>query len=320
METSQEERQEAVVPTTATQQPSGNGESDTGKEGAREGEKGSEEREITFWKEVVDPNTNHAYYWNPLTNEVAWTLPENGVISEDGQQMSTETSSTSKETTYADYYAYYAQTYYGVDPSSSTAANPEASSTAADGTSQPTHKVKQQVTKGKKGTKVGKAEKKNAAKPVEPVLDPSQEGFVGPTLPPGSEQSEKTANGTNASLKSDSQHPPTSKSAVGGQRSPRGGHKRKVQDVGESPLVSTVQRMKKPRLQAGSPEGEKVGQSMFCVCFGVVITYCESTKAHSFRICNPEKTLNVQPFLSLRLLNVMFQKPSYLLKIGSPFL
>ena len=155
METSQEERREAVVPTTATQQPSDNGESGTGKEGGREGEKGLEEREITFWQEVVDPNTNHAYYWNPLTNEVAWTLPENGVISEDGQQMSTETSSTSKETTYADYYAYYAQTYYGVSPSSSTAA--------------------------------------------------------------------------------------------------RGGHKRKVQDVGESPLVSSVQCMKKPRLQAGSP-------------------------------------------------------------------
>ena len=253
------------MPMEATKQPSGNGESGTVEEsGPEKGEK-SEEREITFWQEVVDPNTNHAYYWNPLTNEVAWTLPENGVISEDAQKTSTETNSTGKETTYADYYAYYAQTYYGVDPSSGTAANPEASSTAANGASQSSPKTKQQVAKSKKGTKVAKPEKKGAAKPVEPVLDPSQEGFVGPTLPPNSEQSEKTVNDTSVSFKS--QHPPTPKGAVGGQRSTRGGQKRKVQDVGESPLVSSVQRMKKPRLQAGSPEGEKMEQGMLCVVF-----------------------------------------------------
>ena len=266
METSQEEGQEAVISVEATKQSSDNGKSGTAEEG---GPEKSEEREITFWQEVVDPNTNHAYYWNPLTNEVAWTLPENGVISEDARQMSTETSSTGKETTYADYYAYYAQTYYGVDPSSGTAANPEASSTAANGASQPPHKTKQQVAKSKKGTKVAKAEKKGAAKPVEPVLDPSQEGFVWPTLPPNSEQSERTGNDAGVSLKSDSQHPPTPKGAVGGQRSTRGGHKRKVQDVGESPLVSSVQRMKKPRLQAGSPEGEKMGQGVLCVLFAL---------------------------------------------------
>lgn len=37
--------------------------------------------DITFWQEVVDPKTNHAYFWNPKTNEVSWTLPEGGVIS-----------------------------------------------------------------------------------------------------------------------------------------------------------------------------------------------------------------------------------------------
>ena len=37
--------------------------------------------EVTFWQEVMDPNTNHVYYWNPDTNEVSWTLPANGVIS-----------------------------------------------------------------------------------------------------------------------------------------------------------------------------------------------------------------------------------------------
>lgn len=36
--------------------------------------------EVTFWQEVMDPNTNHVYYWNPETNEVTWTLPANGVI------------------------------------------------------------------------------------------------------------------------------------------------------------------------------------------------------------------------------------------------
>ena len=36
--------------------------------------------EVTFWQEVMDANTNHVYYWNPDTNEVTWTLPANGVI------------------------------------------------------------------------------------------------------------------------------------------------------------------------------------------------------------------------------------------------
>ena len=33
----------------------------------------------TFWHQVVDANSNHPYYWNPLTNEVSWTLPDGGV-------------------------------------------------------------------------------------------------------------------------------------------------------------------------------------------------------------------------------------------------
>ncbi len=74
---------------------------------------------------MVDPNTNHAYYWNPATNEVSWTLPENGVINDEklpSASKPSETSSASNggseaspDTTYADYYAYYAQTYFGVD-------------------------------------------------------------------------------------------------------------------------------------------------------------------------------------------------------------
>ena len=34
----------------------------------------------TFWQEVIDSKTNHPYYWNPLTNEVVWSLPPGGVI------------------------------------------------------------------------------------------------------------------------------------------------------------------------------------------------------------------------------------------------
>lgn len=28
------------------------------------------------WQQVCDPNTNYMYYWNTLTNEVSWELPE----------------------------------------------------------------------------------------------------------------------------------------------------------------------------------------------------------------------------------------------------
>ena len=40
----------------------------------------SQQPVVTFWQEVMDANTNHVYYWNPETNEVTWTLPANGVI------------------------------------------------------------------------------------------------------------------------------------------------------------------------------------------------------------------------------------------------
>lgn len=37
--------------------------------------------DLSYWQALVDPNTNHAYYWNSLTNEVSWTIPGGGVIS-----------------------------------------------------------------------------------------------------------------------------------------------------------------------------------------------------------------------------------------------
>ena len=56
--------------------------------------------EVSFWQEVTDPNTNHVYYWNPETNEVSWTLPANGVISNEvagGTEMETENSAGGME-------------------------------------------------------------------------------------------------------------------------------------------------------------------------------------------------------------------------------
>nr|CAB3246634.1 formin-binding protein 4-like [Phallusia mammillata] len=39
------------------------------------------------WKQCVDENTNHPYYWNTDTNEVSWTLPED-VMKQYDNQMS----------------------------------------------------------------------------------------------------------------------------------------------------------------------------------------------------------------------------------------
>lgn len=65
---------------------------------------------VTFWKQVVDPNTNHAYYWNPQTNAVCWTLPDNAVITADDDNTH---SQPARDSQYADYYSYYSQAYYG---------------------------------------------------------------------------------------------------------------------------------------------------------------------------------------------------------------
>ena len=119
----------------------GNSDSVDGEGGDRATEReneGSKEAEITFWQEVVDPNTNHSYYWNPQTNEVTWTLPENGVISDGTQTHPVDPSLTDETTAYADYYAYYAQTYYGVDPTqkeskTTSSCNPGTSDSVANG-------------------------------------------------------------------------------------------------------------------------------------------------------------------------------------------
>jgi len=261
--TSQEEGEEAKE--LSNQNPGGV--DGGGEDGATEEKnEGSKEAEITFWQEVVDPNTNHSYYWNPKTNEVTWTLPENGVISDGTQEQPVDPSSTDETTAYADYYAYYAQTYYGVDPTqkesspskTASTSNPGTSDSVANGGPRPQTKKKQQVAKSKKSTKSAKAE----TKPVDPVLDPSQEGFVGPTRPPNLGTSNPTSDSEQPAMEKATKDQQSAKGVVGGQRSTTAGRKRKVQDVGESPLVSSVQRAKKPRLQDGSPEDEKKRQGM----------------------------------------------------------
>jgi hypothetical protein len=55
----------------------------------------------SFWHQVMDSNSNHPYYWNPVTNEVSWTLPDGGVISYGGTPGGDEKGEP------LDYFAYY---------------------------------------------------------------------------------------------------------------------------------------------------------------------------------------------------------------------
>lgn len=50
----------------------------------------NEEVTVSFWQEVKDPKTNHSYYWNPSTNEVSWTLPNNAVLTSEASERSDE--------------------------------------------------------------------------------------------------------------------------------------------------------------------------------------------------------------------------------------
>ena len=57
----------------------------------------SNDAPITFWQEVKDPKTSHAYYWNPSTNAVSWTLPSNGVLTSEAAERSNEIQDPEKE-------------------------------------------------------------------------------------------------------------------------------------------------------------------------------------------------------------------------------
>lgn len=113
---------------TERQEESGGGGGDNGSSG----DGGGSEPAITFWRQVVDEKSNHTYYWNRETNTVSWTLPAGGVLS--------NVEGTSDEDgSYAKYYEYYAQTYYGVatqkegGTASDTIVVPSASATGGDG-------------------------------------------------------------------------------------------------------------------------------------------------------------------------------------------
>lgn len=157
------------------------------------------------WVQVVDPDTNRTYYWNPSTGEVSWTLPDNGVITDEVKQPSA--SDASLETTYADYYAYYAQTYYGVNPqqqgqqtqhkSADGSRQTQTTGVGASQSKQPNASVlsmkeaktapkttKANNVKQKSDTKSAVMEPKASVMPPAPVLDPTHTPFVGPTLPP----------------------------------------------------------------------------------------------------------------------------------------
>ena len=140
---------------------------------------------------------------------MCWALPENGVISDEPlpeKGSKGGTSDGSAPNTYADYYAYYAQAYYGVKPnqqkpsdqpnqqgstagkkaSSVPAATRADSGTSATVASSETAKAATKPQKAKKNLvpSVGKPEGEKPQSPVTaPILDPTQEGFVGPTLP-----------------------------------------------------------------------------------------------------------------------------------------
>ena len=50
----------------------------------------NEEVTISFWQEVKDSKSGHIYYWNPTTNQVSWTLPENAVLTSEASERSDE--------------------------------------------------------------------------------------------------------------------------------------------------------------------------------------------------------------------------------------
>ena len=73
---------------------------------------------ITFWREVKDVKTNNTYYWNPETNQTAWSLPENAVITSEASERSekiTDPENEDENTDLTKAYAYYAKTLYGVE-------------------------------------------------------------------------------------------------------------------------------------------------------------------------------------------------------------
>ena len=158
--------------------------------------------QVTFWQKVVDPSTNHTYYWDPATNKVSWTLPDLAVIVND-EQGSSEPGEEASDSTYADYYAYYAQTY---NNPSNASGNAKTQSTSEQGTGAEQDGTKTQLTQGaiskqnvvalqegkqsldSKNIDSVKSSESKASKTAlelkneQPVLDELADDFVGPVL------------------------------------------------------------------------------------------------------------------------------------------
>ena len=127
---SREETEDPAMETQTHSEGEGDGEGGGGGGGVRAEEQqrevqGTEQMETaqpTFWQQVMDPNTNHPYYWNPITNEVCWTLPEGGVISL-GYEERGEGEGEGEEA--SDYYGYYSQAYSGANGGKAKESGPD---------------------------------------------------------------------------------------------------------------------------------------------------------------------------------------------------
>lgn len=143
--------------------------------------------QVTFWQKVVDPNTNHTYYWNTTTNEVSWTLPDYAVIVNE-DQSSTEAGEESSDSAYADYYAYYAKAYYNAAESDIKAQPSSKQEASSDQSSASTKEVKDLGKDTSDSVKVSDStgsghELDSKKSDEEPMLDQNADGFVGPILP-----------------------------------------------------------------------------------------------------------------------------------------
>lgn len=215
---------------------------------------------------------------------MCWTLPENGVISDEplpdkgGSEGSTSSEGAAAQSSYADYYAYYAQAYYGVNtdqkktsdqPKQPGSAKTEkvvsvpvattqsdASATAA---STEVAKESQKTQKEPLGPPEGKPEGESVPKsqshvPV-PILDAKQEeGFVGPTLPTAAAAAD-TASTDDVAMeiggKQDSQGEGESRGASNGVKEP--GKRTAVQES----LQTTGARETRSVVAAGSGQSSE---------------------------------------------------------------
>ena len=203
-------------------------------------EEESAEEGITFWKQLTDPNTNHAYYWNPKTNQVTWTLPNNGVIADENPNE--DPSIVEADNPYAEYYVYYKQ-YYGSTQDSGKEEG-EQDDSAKESETAPAASTGP-VAQGDTGkpNKTKAKTKESSKKSKKPTAE--TEAFVGPVLP-----SHMTVAQHSEELSGEAE-------SIG-----RPGTKRKApsEELGEASAESGLDpASKKPRLKGKSVTASPVG-------------------------------------------------------------